>query len=162
MNRIRELRKKLKMTQKELAEQLQVADSTLSYWETGRYEPDKNALMKLSRLFNVPIDYILDGDFIRWDINDNTVSYHDAKKPRLAGPDITVSEPEAEYGTDNLRNTQKAFDRVEFEDLTPGELDLLAEYALFIKSRRNKEQQSDIASETIHKHQYNPGRMDMK
>jgi len=52
-----------------LAKHLQIADSTLSYWEMGKYEPDSEALLKLSRFFKVPIDYILGGDFEKWDIN---------------------------------------------------------------------------------------------
>ena len=36
----------------------------------------------------------------------------------------------------NPRNAQAAFDRIEFEGLTQTEIDSLAEYALFIKSRR--------------------------
>ena len=68
MNRIRELRKQMDMTQKELAKHLKIADSTLSYWEMGKYEPDSDALIKLSRFFKVPIDYILGGDFTKWDI----------------------------------------------------------------------------------------------
>ncbi|MCL2820959.1 MAG: helix-turn-helix domain-containing protein [Oscillospiraceae bacterium] len=67
MNRIRELRKKKDLTQKGLAKHLKVADSTLSYWEMGKYEPDNKALKMLSEFFQVPIDYILGGDFTKWD-----------------------------------------------------------------------------------------------
>ena len=111
MNRIRELRKQMDMTQKELAKHLQIADSTLSYWEMGRYEPDNEALMKLSGFFQVPIDYIL-------------------------GVDFMISESKAAYGS---LNAQAAFNRIEFEGLTKGEIDILAEYAEFIKSRKKKE-----------------------
>ena len=106
MNRIRELRKQMDMTQKELAKHLQIADSTLSYWEMGKYEPDNDALMKLSRFFKVPIDYILGGDFTKWDINESSVQYHDVETSRFDGSDMSVSEPEATYG---FRNTQAAF-----------------------------------------------------
>jgi len=165
------------MTQKELAKHLQIADSTLSYWEMGKYEPDTEALMRLSKFFSVPIDYILGGDFIKWDISGCKAQHHDADKTFLAGSGISVSGQKAVYYTngknessiepaaiDNqltapeassdpdasqlatssnttygLRSTQAAFNRIEFEGLTQGELDLLAEYALFIKSRRKKE-----------------------
>jgi transcriptional regulator with XRE-family HTH domain len=115
------------MTQKELAKQLQIADSTLSYWEMGKYEPDTNALMKLSRFFNVPIDYILDGDFTSWSVSEKKVPYQrfDAITPTAA--------PSA---TDDHRDANSAFNRTEFDDLTQSEMELLAEYAEFIKSRR--------------------------
>ena len=146
MNRIRELRKKKDMTQKELAKHLQIADSTLSYWEMGRYEPDNDALMKLSRFFKVPIDYILDGDFTRWDITGESVNYPDADIPSLADSEMFVSEANSSYSKINtppntangLLNTHTAFNRIEFDDLTQEEIDLLAEYAAFIKSRRKK------------------------
>ena len=103
MNRIRELRKRMDMTQKELAIHLQIADSTLSYWEMGRYEPDNEALLKLSRFFQVPIDYILGGDFTRWDIDGSRMPSTDIDTLRLADSDLSVSEPIAAYGI-NCKN----------------------------------------------------------
>jgi len=44
-----------------------------------------------------------------------------------------ATPPNATYGN---RNAQTTFDRIEFEDLMQADLDLLAEYDLFIKSRR--------------------------
>jgi len=82
--------------------------------------------MKLSRFFQVPIDYILGGDFTRWDTNGG-------------GSGMSVSESKATYTTYGSLNPQTAFNRIEFDGLTHGEIDLLAEYAEFIKSRRKKE-----------------------
>jgi len=139
MNRIRELRKQMDMTQKELAKHLQIADSTLSYWEMGKYEPDNEALLKLSRFFQVPIDYLIGGDFTKWDINKNTMSYPDVDKPRLVSSDMSVAEPNTAYGIGSVHDTQSAFNRVEFEGMKKEEIDMLAEYAEFIKSRRKSE-----------------------
>jgi len=122
MNKIRELRKKQNMTQKELAKQLQIADSTLSYWEMGKYEPDKEALIKLSRFFEVPIDYILGGDFTKWNFDTDSSMF--------------VAEDKALYN--NIKNVPVAFERAEFDDLTQEEIDTLAEYAAFMKSKRGK------------------------
>jgi len=141
MNRIRELRKHSKLTQKELSEHLQIADSTLSYWEMGKYEPDNEALMKLSRFFKVPIDYILGGDFVKWDIDRNKSFNINVNSLHPGESEMCVSEHTVEYGS---QRGQTAFDRVEFKDLTRREIDLLAEYALFIKSRRNNLSQHDI------------------
>jgi transcriptional regulator with XRE-family HTH domain len=126
------------MTQKELAKQLQIADSTLSYWEIGKYEPDNEALIKLSRFFNVPIDFILDGDFAKWDINGANVIYPNIESTNLSASDMIVSEANISYCTsaDGFKDKQIAFDRIEFEDLAQEEIDMLAEYAVFIKSRR--------------------------
>jgi len=55
---------------------------------------------------------------------------------RSVGSELSVSESETVYG---LQNTESAFNRAEFAGLTQEEIDLLAEYAMFIKSRRNKD-----------------------
>ena len=142
MNRIRELRKRMGLTQKELAKHLQIANSTLSYWEMGKYEPDSEALMKLSRFFKVPIDYILGGDYIRWDINEEKMLYLAVDTSHLSA-DMSVSEADVSYKktitsdtANGYHDVQTAFDRVEFHGLTQDEIDLLAEHAAFIKSRR--------------------------
>jgi len=130
------------ITQKELARHLQIADSTLSYWEMGKYEPDSDALMKLSRFFKVPIDYILGGDFTKWDIKEEDTLYHGADISNLV-TDLSVSEASVSYNKSTSSNTTNdydevltAFDRTEFHGLTKDEIELLAEYAVFIKSRR--------------------------
>jgi len=150
MNRIRELRKKKELTQKELAKHLQIADSTLSYWEMGKYEPDSNALLMLSRFFNVPIDYILGGDFTRWEMDGDSILTLDLVPTVSTSSDIYVSEAKMSYKktmqsttvpkeANNLQLANVAFDRNEFADLTQSEIEMLAEYAAFIKSRRKSE-----------------------
>jgi len=131
------------MTQKELAKHLQIADSTLSYWEMGKYEPDNKALMKLSEFFKVPIDYILGGNFKKWDINTDGTLYPENYSSQLTSSETFVSEAITMYNKNSKSNNnnghhslQNAFDQVEFTGLTQEEIDILAEYAVFIKSRR--------------------------
>ena len=59
MNRIKELRIAKKITQADLATQLNVAQSTLSGWEIGIRQADYMNLKKMSEFFNVSIDYLL-------------------------------------------------------------------------------------------------------
>ena len=59
MNRIKQLRVEAGILQADLAQQLKVRQNTVSTWETGRSEPDLDALRELSRIFGVSIDYIL-------------------------------------------------------------------------------------------------------
>ena len=59
MNRIKQLRMEAGILQADLAQQLKVRQNTVSTWETGRSEPDLDALRELSRIFDVSIDYIL-------------------------------------------------------------------------------------------------------
>ena len=126
MNRIRELRKQRKLTQKELAKHLKIADSTLSYWEMGRYEPDNKSLMKLADFFHVSIDHILSDEANEG----NNTHYSGAENQRFSDTKLLVAEQKVKYVKNPL------YERKEFDDLTREEIDKLAEYALFLKSRR--------------------------
>lgn len=58
MNKIKELRIEFRMKQSDLAGILGISQATLSNWETGRFEPDIETLIKLSNLFGVSVDYL--------------------------------------------------------------------------------------------------------
>lgn len=53
------LRKKMKMTQDELAETLGVSRQSVSRWEVDVAFPETDKLIKLSKLFNCSIDFLL-------------------------------------------------------------------------------------------------------
>ncbi len=57
--RLKELRKASKMTQKQLAERLFVDQTSVSYWETGKTKPDFDKQIELAKLFNVSLDFLL-------------------------------------------------------------------------------------------------------
>lgn len=59
MNRIRELRKKHKISMKALGQYVGVAESTISLYETEKRQPDNSVLIKIAELFNVSVDYLL-------------------------------------------------------------------------------------------------------
>lgn len=61
-NTIASLRKRLGMTQIELAIKLGVSDKTVSKWETGQGYPDITLLPSLARTFGVSIDRIMAGE----------------------------------------------------------------------------------------------------
>ena len=58
-NRLRELRVEKGMTRKELADFLFVSERLISYWENGERECSFDMLIKISKIFNVTIDYLL-------------------------------------------------------------------------------------------------------
>ncbi len=58
-NQIKELRQSNGITQAELARRLGIAQSTLSYWEQGKYDIDNDSLRKLSIFFKCSADCIL-------------------------------------------------------------------------------------------------------
>ena len=59
MNVYKEQRKKLNLTQAELAQRLFIDQTTVSKWELGKAIPDQKMLPKLATLFNVSVDYLL-------------------------------------------------------------------------------------------------------
>lgn len=60
-NFVSELRKEKKLTQKELAEKINVSDKAVSRWETGKGYPDVTSLVSLSEYFDVSVNELLAG-----------------------------------------------------------------------------------------------------
>lgn len=53
------LRTSRKMSQKELAERLNIAKSVISFYESGDRMPSYEVLIKIAQIFNVTTDYLL-------------------------------------------------------------------------------------------------------
>ena len=58
---IRDLRTKMGMTQKSLADLMNISDKTVSKWERGMGMPDVSLLVELSQIFGVNVDILLTG-----------------------------------------------------------------------------------------------------
>jgi len=58
-NRIRDLRLKAGITQKELGKKLELAESTISLYESEKREPDIATLLKIANFFDVTLDFLL-------------------------------------------------------------------------------------------------------
>lgn len=58
--KLRELRTKKKLTQKELSEKLGLSKNAVCEYEKGRSEPSIETLIKLSRIFEVSLDYLVE------------------------------------------------------------------------------------------------------
>lgn len=56
-------RKKLNLTQEELASELDVSRQSVSKWEGAQSIPDMNKIILLSNLFNVSIDYLMRDEY---------------------------------------------------------------------------------------------------
>lgn len=57
--RLREMRLKLKLSQKQVAERLDSSISSISGYETGEKTPSAEQLLALSYLYNCSVDYLL-------------------------------------------------------------------------------------------------------
>lgn len=63
------LRENRKISQRELSKAIGCSASTVGMYETGRRAPDYETLKKISKLFNVSIDYLLGNDSIESDFS---------------------------------------------------------------------------------------------
>lgn len=59
---IKELREKRKITQKELAERINVSDKTISKWETNKGLPDIGIIEELAKALGISVAELLTGD----------------------------------------------------------------------------------------------------
>ena len=60
--KLKEARLRAKMTQENVAEELQVTRQTISNWENEKSFPDIVSVIKLSSLYNISLDKLLKGD----------------------------------------------------------------------------------------------------
>lgn len=58
--RLKELRKKKRVSQVKMAIDLNMNQNTISRYETGEREPGINELIRIADYFNVSIDYLLE------------------------------------------------------------------------------------------------------
>lgn len=58
-NRLKSLRTKRRLTQKQLADQVGIAVSAISSYESGTRYPSYDVLISFSRIFHVSTDYLL-------------------------------------------------------------------------------------------------------
>lgn len=64
MKRLKPLRQLNNMTRDELANKLGLSFTTIANYEQGVREPNFNTLRKLSEIFNVTIDYLLENEYV--------------------------------------------------------------------------------------------------
>lgn len=66
MKRIAELRKEHNLNQVGLGMKLNVSQKMISAYESGIHQPNIDTLMRMAKLFNVSVDYIIGNSNIRY------------------------------------------------------------------------------------------------
>ncbi|MCW2278558.1 helix-turn-helix domain-containing protein [Heliophilum fasciatum] len=83
--KLRSMREKAGLTQKELADAIGVGESTISFYESDKREPGKDVLLKLVNTLNVSLDYLYGRiDSPHLGDHGNAASTHEAR------PDVSV------------------------------------------------------------------------
>ena len=62
MKGLLEIRKKKGFTQQKVAMDLNISREALSYYETGKRDPNLSMLLAMSKYFNVSIHYLITGE----------------------------------------------------------------------------------------------------
>ena len=60
MNRIGEMRRELGLKQVDFCKEIGVSQAALSGYETGKYQPDNDTLVRIANRLNVSTDYLLE------------------------------------------------------------------------------------------------------
>ena len=89
--RLRELREAREMTQREIADLLGLTPKAIGFYEQGQREPAQEALLKLSDIFDVSVDYLLGKTDNKKSYDQEAAEYIEGLKNRLKskGYDIT-------------------------------------------------------------------------
>ena len=92
-DRLREQRKRMDMTQEQVAKSLNIVRSTYAYYETGKTCPDFSTVVRIAHLFNVTTDYLLDANVPDPQLRDDSSSYNAALQKAISG-EWSLREPE--------------------------------------------------------------------
>ncbi|WP_317294088.1 helix-turn-helix transcriptional regulator [Ligilactobacillus saerimneri] len=105
-NNIKELRKSKRMTQKDLAEVMNVSQQTIGAWETERAVPGADTLNDLADYFGVTTDYLLGRPEEKKEKDSNSVDLAD-KKALLTYQGIPLSDEDREIIIRLMRGGQE-------------------------------------------------------
>lgn len=99
MNRIKELREELKISQNELAKKLNKTQQMVSLYENGTYELDLDGYIILSKLFDCSIEYIAGKSDVRdTDLSNIRFAQHNGIDTNgLSEEDIEEIKKQVEY-----------------------------------------------------------------
>lgn len=107
IKKLKQLRKEAGLTQKMVAQILNVSCSTYTKYELGENEPDIETIIKLSKIFQVSVDYLLDVDVD----NQNSSSFMDVNYLHLQK--IILLYPDADLLICENGLTDKGWNRLE-------------------------------------------------
>lgn len=104
------LRENANLSRRELADSLNVSYSAIANYETAERQPDFNTLKRISELFNVSIDYLLDSPYTTEQVMNDISIYFEAIKTIIKDSD------EVFFNSDPLSDTSKefVFEAIEF------------------------------------------------
>ncbi len=76
----KQLRTEHHQTQEQAANALHVTRQAISNWETGRNMPDLDLVLRISELYDIPVDSLLKGESCRTNLSEKLIQDGDEKK----------------------------------------------------------------------------------
>lgn len=80
--RLAQLRKEKHFTQRQLAKELGISNSSLALYETDKRQPDYEILTKIADYFDVSVDYLLGRTIVKKPVN--TIAFHSIDDSELS------------------------------------------------------------------------------
>ena len=102
MSRLKELRQEKKLTQQELAKEIEVSKLTILNWEKGEHQIKSEKAQQLADIFGVSVGYLLGYEDYKTIQNDAFDSYRNMAKLLLTNPDF--KNIISEYDETNRKN----------------------------------------------------------
>ena len=113
---LRLLREKNGLTQKQVAEMLNIDRSTYAYYESGKTRPDILTIAKLARLYRISTDFLLDVRIpsLQTELHDERVDYQSFQTARAQYlSDLSRDEQNLILYYRQLENKSDAFMRLQ-------------------------------------------------
>ena len=116
-NRLLQYRKRMGLSQEELAEKIGVSRQAVSKWERAEAAPDTDNLIELSKIYGVSLDEMLKG---RPEADPNNT----AEDPPTAGNSDTDSTSEVFNAEDGVEKVHIGFDGIHVQDKNGTKVDV--------------------------------------
>lgn len=106
--RLKELRKQAHLTQVELASKLGIVQSSYADWERGKKKPTQDNLVKIAKVLNVSVDYLVGNSEEKADELDNIELLFRMNSKGLTDEEKKVFKKEL---IEFMEERKKAFDK---------------------------------------------------
>ena len=115
-NKIKKYREKNKMTQKDIAEILEVEAGTISKYESGMIEPNIESLKRLADTFHITVDELIKEDEEKFDISKINVLevLREQKEMRLKGNLYHNTQVIFAYNTNHIEGSKLTEDQTRY------------------------------------------------
>lgn len=113
---LRLLREKNGLTQRQVADMLNIDRSTYAYYESGKTRPDILTIAKLARLYRISTDFLLDVKLptLQMELRDERMEYQSTSNPRVKYlSDLSKEEQDLVLFYRQLEDKKRAFQHLQ-------------------------------------------------